>query len=1383
MKTLAAFVPASLVRGLLQDPSRPREGARTDGPAVVLFADLSGFTQLAESLERKGPEGAERLAGCLDSCFAVLVSAILDHGGDVLRFAGDAVLAAWEAASDEELPRMAHQAVRAAMEMQAGLERLEFPGGGRLRLRVGMGAGEVRFFDIGGVGERWEFLAAGLPLLEMARAEGLARPGEILLSASAWRLLESRARGEPLPGGEWRLRSVEPLPPSHPGPAEPPPHLEPRLRAYVPEVVRRRLEAGHTQWLAEFRNVTVLFVNLTDPEVAAGMRQAELQRAFRAIQEALAQYGGSLNQVVVDDKGVVNVAAFGLPPLAHEDDAARATLAGQCIQASLRALGVAHRIGITSGRVFCGVYGNARRREYVTLGDVVNQAARLMQAAGEGQVLCDAATARLASSRVRFEPLPPVRVKGKTQPLEVYRPEERVVARDLPGASPDAPMVNRDVERGHLAEAMRALVEEGRGGVVFIEGEPGIGKSRLLAHLLRGAERAGLTPCFGAGEALEPSSTYLAWRAPLSRLLGLEGLPDVATRTARLMEHLRRFPEVQAWAPLLNAVLPVAVPDNEVLQSMSGATRAESTRELVVRLLLEAAGSRPLLLVLDDVHWMDSSSWALAVAARRQVERLLLVLSGRPMGESAPPEYRLLREQPEAVFLPLERMTQEHVLDLVCQRLEVRYLPREVAELIRERAEGHPLFSEEFAYAVRDSGLLRIQGGECRMAERGVPRALGLPGTVQGIITSRLDLLSPPQQLAIKVASILGRSFTFQELSEVYPVEEDRALLPVHLEALVRMELVVEAPREAGPAYAFKHALIQEAAYALMTFAQRRLLHQSAALALERRWAVDGGSLFPRLAHHWRMAEEPRRALEYLERAGEEAFGKGAWREAITFYTQARELTEGVGAGLVAPDDVRRARWCARLGEAFYFGLGDLERSRSYFTEALLLLDRPLPSSRGGWLVRAVRESLRQLTHVAALHRLRPRTEDDRERLALAARITSLVGRERSMSLDTLGWFTAALAAINDAEAARQPVPASQAYSGLGSLAGMARLHPLARRYFLRARHTPDSSHVAYGDYLEGSYLLGFGRWEEAFGRAEHCLDIARWMNDRVSAELGYTVMALGTDLSGEPAAAQRLREAQLEAARAARNLQLQVWTLTDLASTLLCLGRLTEAQARLSEVELMLSGNVLPLLLVHFSGIRALAALRAGDLTRARAESRQALGLMSKKLASSLIMLPSYSGLAETCLALWEEARRTAAPETREWSARAAEACRALRSLARMFPVVGTRALRLEGVWLSLAGRPSRAASRLRRALAVARRYGMPYDEGLAHYELARALLDPALRTRHLVEARALFTRLGCAHHLRATETLALQLGLGGALTASEAASREDLTRTGSGG
>ena len=518
--------------------------------ATVALIDISGFTTLTESLMQSGPAGAEHVKDILDGIFGVLTGLVATFGGRTLKFPGDAVLAIWPAASDD-LRRRVHQSAVYALHAIPALSALPLPHGARLTCRCGIVSGRVRVLFVGGVDGRWDCLVDGEPLRHLALALARARPGDIVISDDArMHLADSPDFGvTPMYSGLHRLHppniqalgamrgmysetaaaTSRPLPPS--------------VLMSVPMQVFDHVHPGGLDGLAQFRLATTVFARLDEASLPPRPID-QVQRDVQRLHVEAARFGGVVNQIVVDDKGTVVVLGWGLSGSAHEDDATRAVMAAMAIIGAAR--DQSHiSIGIATGRVFTGARGGRERLEYAMIGRSVNLAARLMLQA-RGGILCDDATRAAARTRVVFEPVAAPAGNSAQGSFVVYRP---LRTRDKPRAGFDD-LVGRRSELDVLLGAFRRLEAGTPGGTIVIEGEPGIGKSRLVASLVAHTQTSHVRSLTARGDPVE-RSPYHAWRAPLERLLGLSGL-TLDDQRSRLL-HLVGDSRV-AHAPLLSQV-------------------------------------------------------------------------------------------------------------------------------------------------------------------------------------------------------------------------------------------------------------------------------------------------------------------------------------------------------------------------------------------------------------------------------------------------------------------------------------------------------------------------------------------------------------------------------------------------------------------------------------------------------------------------------------------------------------------------------------------------------------------------------------------------------------------------------------------------------------
>ena len=1353
LEDLASYVPALILRRMAADIESMQSPLVERFPAAALFADLSGFTALTEQFSLHNPAGTEELTQILDLYFGHLVRVVTAHGGDVVKFAGDGLLALWY--GDEELPYLAQRAVQCGLAVQmmmspevwGSFDEVRTPS--PLKMRVGIGVGEVTTMHIGGIFGRWELLVTGDPLRQTGQAEAQARPGDVVIAAEAWPLVAEGCVGEPLPSGAVRLDSLSDylpmcklaVPPLRADMAD-------TLRSYLPHAILARMDAGQTAWLTEQRRVTVLFVNL--PNLHADTPLYQAQTLMRAIQLMLYRFEGSISRLGTDGKGPTLVAALGLPPLAHEDDPERGVRAALAIQAALAELGFACAIGVTTGQALCGAVGGKDRREYTMMGSIVNRSARLMQAAaaqstcdGGMALLCDEATSQAVHHALRFDPLPPMALKGVSNLVPVYRPRASVTEPQGHEPPPQAgAMIGRQHEMAMLTKLVDALAQSGWGGVVLIEGDAGIGKTRLLGELHATARAAGISVYAGASSPVD-SAPYGAWRAIFGAIFPTDELAKGGWAGEVLGSDLEML------APLLRAVLPIDPPDTPITAQMSGQVRADNTRDLLVRLLSRVSRDGPLLISIEDAQWLDASSWALLLAVAERVDRILLTVVARPMSDT-PPEYQRMAYLPDTRRILLRGLEPELVRDLLAQWLDVDSVPYAIWHLIAARAQGNPFFSEEMLHALRDGGQIVVVGRECQLVLGAgdsihTLHSVRLPSTVQGLITSRIDRLTPTQQLTLKVASVIGQSFTLATLSAIHPVERDPARLVDQLFTLQQAGLVVVDfdPMNADPermTYTFKHTMASEVAYNLMSFRQRRHLHRLLAERCEA--SGDPVANAAQLAHHWRQADDLQRAMGYLAMAGEHTLRAGAYREASGFLHEAIQIAENLSSDAGAPDSTTWARWEWQLGEA-YHGMGRLNESRDLLERAAARLGYPAPEGMRAALPALARELLRQAAHILQGKRVPPPVKS--AALREAASTYTILARLAYYNSQIPAAIYATVRSLNLAEQSGPSPELAGAYAAAHLIAGP--LLPLASFYRQRAQvmarqigHLPTHAWVAE---CQGLAYVGRGDWRRAEAALTFAHTIADSLGDQRRCAECRAILAFCDLYQGRFALALGSCADLYATGQITGDVQVCAWGLVGQAEVLLNIGDSGRAVILLDNAAGLLAENLGSTRAeeIWAYALRARAALLCNDRHLARSLAGAAADLVGSLPPAAIYALGGYTAMANVWLELWELDGRGDG----DLAVRVRRACMTLQLFAGIYPLARPAMQICWGRYAWASGRHALARWLWRRAVALAAQLGLPYEQGRALRELGRHTHGRAHQD-YLDQAVAIFARLNAA-------------------------------------
>jgi predicted ATPase/class 3 adenylate cyclase len=968
MDSLYAFIPMDRRLAMARRESLPD---RTHG--AVLFADISGFTPLTAALAQElgVQRGAEEVLNQINPVYEALVAELHRYGGSVMGFAGDSITC-WLDGDN------GHRAVACALAMQAAMRpfaTVHTPAGTpiTLAIKVAVAVGPARRFIVGRPDIQLIDVLAGLTLDHVANAEKHAEKGEVVLHASAVATLEPL-----LEVAEWRrdddktdryavVSGLKELPSEDPHPPLPPGALsEEQTRPWALSPVYERLRSG-SRFLAELRPSVAMFLRFTgidyDNDEDAG---AKLDAYVQWQQAVLAKQEGYLIQLTIGDKGSYMYASFGAP-VAHDDDAERAVAAALELRDTPTNLNYIEpvQIGLSSGRVWAGECGAGIRHTYGVMGNEVNMAARLMGKAKPDQIIVRSRIAEATAHGYEFNSLGLMTVKGGAEPIPVAELLGKADAQPGQTSLYEVPLVGREVEQEQLARLLD-LSLAGQGQIVQLSGPAGIGKSHLTAEFRQRAAANGFQVATAASQRITQSSAYYPWQQMLRQILGLAVGPlpgqspeEFQGEQGAMLEGLitRLNPDWAVRLPLLGDILGLSIPDNPTTAALEPKQRQEALAAYFVEILSSWSRSQPLLLVIDNAHWMDEASQALLESVARETDDvpIVILLVARPELTSEAGVLGRLADGPRFSQIELDDLS----LEAVAQQLEnlLRGPVSLLAKLlIHAKSQGNPFFVRELVDSLLESGQLvqtdgnwvlsgalidSLRAANALTYEGGVwvvaPTAdlksisLGIPDSVHGVILARIDRLPEAHKPTLKVASVIGFTFELGLVAQVHPARLPDEVLVAQAELLDQRDFVVrdyELERSGrSQAYSFRQQVTQEVSYETLLFTQRRELHCALADTLQR----EAPEATEQIAYHAFLGEDWRLALRYQLLAGRRAKALFANLQSIDHYSKALTSAERL-----PPEDTVAER------QEIYAALGELQLNTGQIEPAAENLERAL---------------------------------------------------------------------------------------------------------------------------------------------------------------------------------------------------------------------------------------------------------------------------------------------------------------------------------------------------------------------------------------------------------------------------------------------------------
>jgi class 3 adenylate cyclase/tetratricopeptide (TPR) repeat protein len=1129
-------------------------------------------------------------------------------------------------------------------------------------------------------------------------------------------------------------------------------------------------ETQTTEHLGERRVVTVLFCDVTgstalaesmDPEAWTGI----MNTTFEYLIEPVERYGGTVARLMGDA-----ILAFFGAPTAHEDDPQRAILAGLAIVENIspyreklreeKGLDFNVRVGINTGLAVVGDIGSDSAGEYTAMGDAVNLAARMEQTAAPGTVQIAQETYALVAPLFDINELGGIIVKGKSEPVLAYqvlgRKAEPGSLRGLTDQGISSPLIGRESEYATAQDALARLIE-GEGSILAIIGEAGIGKSRLLAELHKTLAIDDSQFTWLEANTLSYGQTISYW--PFQEILrSYAGITEEDSELdtwrkleARLETLLTR--ELVEILPYLASLLAIEARGDyaERVKYLDGEALGHQIYRASRLFFRRLAEQLPLVLVIEDLHWMDSSSAGLLEHLLPLVQQVPLLICGvsRPEPDTPATHLREIAAETYADWyteIALSPLSDSDSSRMVQNLLVIDDLPTHIQQMMVNKADGNPLFLEEIVREFIEAGALVQEPKTGRWRATQAVEKVTVPDTIQGLINSRIDRLDENLKLVVRRAAVIGRAFLFRVLNAI--LEEDGELVG-QLDQLQGVELIQEVQRIPELEYIFKHALAQEAAYDSILLQERRDMHARVGAAIERLMADRLDEFYGLLAYHYSAAEQWEQAQEYLFKAGDQAGSMAADAEALTLYRQAMEAYARVRGDDWEP--IERARLERKIGEAFY-RLGDFNQARTYLEGSLARLGGSLPTSPWGTRLAIANALLTQIGHRLFSSRFERSNSGPPDPEAKEIYLAALALTWIEAVSDFERWFLVSISALNATERGGYSHGSAYLAAFLSSVLDTVGQHRLAERYY-RLGKDYSKKVVPYRPVFQLAWNRAFhynflGDFNRSLEHALQGLEIAQSTGDLRNWGTAMDLAAWAHHVHARFPESVETRLEMISVAEDGSDPQVLCWGYLGLGATQIRMGQIDEAIGNLQHaIEV---AEEVPDFHTQLSaeGWLIRCYLAKGELEQAFS----VLGDMQKLyLAHGIVIDAPYLGNSTSEVYL-EAAERATDKDKQEWLKKAKRSCRETLKAARINQPPLPDAMLFQGRYEWLRGKPAAAQKWWLGALEEAKRMNNPFMEGAIHLEIGRRLGD----RDHLQRAESLLEQIGAEFDLaKAREAL----------------------------
>ncbi|MEM7330800.1 MAG: AAA family ATPase [Chloroflexota bacterium] len=1112
MEILNTFLPHDRRYSILNQIDMPEQTA-----GAALFVDISGYSTITNTLAHTlgSKRGSEVMTHQLNQLYSMLITWVHAYQGSVIIYAGDS-LTCW---FDDQFGLQkdysfsgAERAVSCALKMQSAIMNAErhvddSNSSIRFNIKISITAGTVNRLLVGDPNIQYFEVIAGQLVDRLGIAEQLIEQEEIIVGREVL-----TAVSYDLNIKEWRLGPADEEyavisnqnPTIETNPWEFQSIIEEQIaQKWLQHTIYQKLSDKNSAFIAELRPTVALFISFTGVDFETDhLAKLKLNKYIQWIQRVIYQVGGILVQLSIGDKGSYCYAIFesGFT----QDDTMNAISAALQIHKTPAPMSYIQtvKIGISTGVLYAGTYGSHQRNTFSVQGQETNLAARLMQYAKPGEILVSARISNRAKSQFHFIQIDTIQLKGFDKPIPIF------AVHTLEDAPPE---IDKSYKRSaktfigrkqELVVLKKSLGEylEGQKRLVYIEGQAGSGKTTLLTKFHNTISDTGLICLLGHGNLINQDTPYYAWVDIILHLFNVEPNDSQSIIEEKIASKLLSVTGSKEYAPIFNPICQLKLPETPITKTLSSEARAHHFEMILTQLWRHFLETNDGVLVFEDAHWIDSASWRLIHKLLTTCPKFFIIIVSRPIkkGINFSDELGFLNQFPFLELIQLHAFSWKESEALLCHCLNATAVPGSIVEFIHKLGQGNPFFCIEMAYTLQESKYLTVRNGRCFITKTISQIQSQFPESIQGIIISRLEHLPASQVLILKIASVIGFRFKYKLLEDIFSQFEPANNLPFFVDNLQNLNFIVPSKKESGT-FEFKHHLIQEAIYSVLTFTQRRQLHKAVAQWFEQYVANSTHKFYETLAFHWEKAEEIDKGIHYLKLAGENAWRQFAHKEVIRIFSRAIAITTGEEIHI---SNIDRAKMFILIGRAYVFKT-NYQDGRLHLEDGLNQLHINTYANKSKFKqISKLLAGIVRLFVQPKFSLFKPQySPEERQKFQLGSqallRLIEIYYHSDEPLLSTLS----TLNALQLAEKVGDCPELAETLAIVGSFFSFLRMKRLARSYYLRslriARRIKSQDALSFSLLVKTTFDLGQGKWKNADFNIQHLIHLNQQSGDQ----------------------------------------------------------------------------------------------------------------------------------------------------------------------------------------------------------------------------------------------------------------------------------------------